>query len=102
MIQQQAYLMALPGARPADEIPSKAGAGHSPPERPEALSSAEPPALSQQPGRSGAPLPRRQLTRRSLPGSNSAANTAMKQIQLFDLLWPRLGNGYARVGEAAG
>lgn len=31
VIQQQMDLMVLPGARPADEIPSKAEAGHSPP-----------------------------------------------------------------------
>lgn len=31
VIQQQMDLTVLPGARPADEIPSKAEAGHSPP-----------------------------------------------------------------------
>ena len=102
VIQQQTDLMALPGAHPADEVPSKAEAGHSPPKRPEALRNAEPPAVPQQPGRSGAPLPRGQLTRRSPPGNNSAANAAMKWIQLFDLLGSHLGNGYAHVGEAAG
>jgi len=82
-----------------DEVPSKAEAGRSPPERPEASQSAEPPALPQQPSGPGAPLP---LARRSPLGNNSAANAARKPIQRFDLLWSHLGNGCARAGEAPG